>query len=90
VFYQGQGHVCSVTNIGNQTWPVNDPNQTYSCQDNGFLDDPYEGELFTYFIQFFGGLSDEDIEQIWQVKAPQLVQKEYNMGNVGPVTVQEG
>jgi len=82
--------VCSVTNIGNQTWPVNDSRQTYSCQNGGYLDDPFEGELFTFFVQFFGGLSDEDIEQIWQVKAPQLVKTEYRMGNVGPITVQQG
>ena len=82
--------MCSVTNIGNQTWTTIDPRQTYQCQDNGYLDDPYEGELFTFFIQFFGGLSDEDIKQIWQAKAPLLVKKEYHMGNVGPITVQEG
>jgi hypothetical protein len=69
---------------------LDDPRQTYSCQGNGYLDDPYEGELFTFFVQFFGGISSDDVEQIWRVKAPQLVKKEYNIGNVGPITVQEG
>lgn len=82
--------MCSVTNIGNQSWPLNDPRQTYSCQNNGYLNDPYEGELFTFFVQFFGGISSEDIQQIWNVKAPQLVKTTYHMGNIGPITVQEG
>ncbi|KAH8807307.1 putative GPI anchored protein [Xylogone sp. PMI_703] len=90
IFYQGDGHVCAVTSIGNQTWSINDQRQTYSCEGTSYLNDPYEGELFTFFIQFFGGISDDDIEKIWKVKAPQLVKKEYHMGSVGPITVQEG
>jgi hypothetical protein len=76
--------------IQNQSWPVNDPRQNYSCQGDGRINDPYEGELFTWWLQFFGGLSDNDKLMLWEVKRPQLVSVEYDMGKVGPITVQEG
>ena len=90
VFYRGQGQVCAVTDLNNQSLQVNDPNQGYKCEGNGTLNDPYEGELFTWFLYFFGGLSQKDKEQLWHVKRPQLVQTEYNMNGVGPITVQKG
>lgn len=79
-----------MTNIGNQTWQVNDPAQIYACQGDSYLDDPYEGELFTYFLQFFADLTPEEKEQLWVFKRPQLVRVDYDMGGVGPVTVQQG
>jgi hypothetical protein len=54
------------------------------------LNDPYEGELFTWWLYFFGGLSQKDKDLLWEVKRPQLVSVEYNMGGVGPITVQKG
>lgn len=69
---------------------MNDPRQNYSCADDGRINDPYEGELFTWWLQFFGGLSENDKQMLWEVKRPQLVSVEYNMGGVGPITVQEG
>jgi len=82
--------VCAVTDLKNQTYHVNDPIQTYSCEGTGVLNDPYEGELFTWWLYFFGGLSNGDRELLWEVKRPQLVSVEYQMGVFGPITVQKG
>ncbi|KFA66944.1 hypothetical protein S40285_05738 [Stachybotrys chlorohalonatus IBT 40285] len=90
VFYVGEGVVCAVTTVGNQTYAVTDPEQTYECEGSGTLNDPYEGELFTFWLHLFGGLSDEDKERLWEIKRPQLVSVEYELGGVGPVTVERG
>lgn len=79
-----------MTDIYNQSYPVDDPLQTYKCEGTGTLNDPYEGELFTFWLQFFGGLSNEDRQLLWEVKRPQLVSVEYQQGGVGPITVQKG
>ncbi|KAH8756135.1 putative GPI anchored protein [Hyaloscypha finlandica] len=90
VFYAGNGVVCAVTDIGDQSFPINDPRQTYKCEGSGTLNDPYEGELFTWWLYFFGGLSKKDKDVLWKFKRPQLVSVEYKMGGVGPITVQKG
>ncbi|GFG10024.1 hypothetical protein IFM5058_04716 [Aspergillus udagawae] len=90
IFYEGKGQVCAVTTIKNQSLPVDHPDQGYTCEGSGRLNDPYEGELFTFWLQFFGGLSDADIEQLWAVKQPQLQSVDYHIGHVGPITVQKG
>ncbi|CEJ94702.1 hypothetical protein VHEMI10219 [[Torrubiella] hemipterigena] len=90
VFYIGDGHVCAVTKIANQSLPVNDPKQTYGCESPAYLDDPYEGELFTYFIQFFGKLSSQEKAKLWTAKRAKLVSVEYEMDGVGPITVEQG
>lgn len=82
--------MCAVTDIKNQSLPVDHPDQGYSCEGTGRLNDPYEGELFTFWLQFFGGLSDTDIEQLWAAKKPLLQSVDYHMGKVGPITVQKG
>ncbi|XWW98398.1 hypothetical protein V2A60_006398 [Cordyceps javanica] len=90
VFYQGDGHVCAVTKIGDQKLPVDDPKQSYACESPAYLDDPYEGELFTYFIEFFSGLSRTEKDKLWVAKRAKLVSVEYDMGGVGPITVEQG
>ena len=90
VFYKGDGHVCAVTKINNQTLPLKDPKQGYQCEGTSYLDDPYEGELFTHFLNAFGGLSRKDKDALWQAKRAKLVSVEYNMGGVGPITVEQG
>lgn len=90
VFYQGNGHVCAVTKINDQTLPPKDPKQGYQCEGTNYLDDPYEGELFTHFLNAFGGLSQNDKNALWQAKRAKLVSVEYNMGGVGPITVEQG
>ncbi|RSL90311.1 hypothetical protein CEP51_000748 [Fusarium floridanum] len=90
IFYIGKGRVCAVTEIGDQTLPVNDPKQTYKCETETYLDDPYEGELFTYFLQFFSKLSKADKKKLWEYKRPKLEKTEYSQGAVGPITVRKG
>lgn len=79
-----------MTKIADQTLPVNDPKQSYVCESPAYLDDPYEGELFTYFIEFFSGLSKAEKEKLWAAKRAKLVSVEYNVGGVGPITVEQG
>ncbi|CZR60559.1 related to GPI anchored protein [Phialocephala subalpina] len=90
IFYIGNGVVCAVTDLANQTFQVDDPRQNYTCEGSGTLNDPYEGELFAWWLYFFGGLSDNDKNLLWEVKRPQLVSVEYDMGAVGSITVQKG
>ena len=74
----------------NQSLPVNHQGQLYQCEKGILLDDPFEGEIFTFWLQFFGGLSDADKKALWEVKRPQLVSVDYSMGDFGPITVQKG
>ncbi|KAJ5662378.1 uncharacterized protein N7477_009994 [Penicillium maclennaniae] len=90
IFYQGNGRVCAVIDLKDQSLPIDHPDQSYTCEGDGLLNDPYEGELFTFWLQFFGGLSDSDKEALWNVKRPQLVSVDYHMGDFGPITVQKG
>jgi hypothetical protein len=90
IFFEGAGKVCAVVDIKNQTLPVHHPEQTYTCEGSSYLDDPYEGELFTWWLQFFGGLSEAEIEALWEYKRAKLVSVDYHMGKFGPITVQKG
>jgi hypothetical protein len=89
IFYKGDGKVCAVTTL-NQSLPINHPLQKYECEGTGVLNDPYEGELFAWWLYFFGGLDGKEKDAIWRVKRGQLVSVEYLMGGVGPITVQKG
>ncbi|CAM1502473.1 Fc.00g044570.m01.CDS01 [Cosmosporella sp. VM-42] len=90
IFHMGEGRVCAVTEMKDQALPVNHPDQTYKCQTKTYLDDPYEGELLTYFLQFFGDLTDAEKQRLWEYKRPKLEKAEYNKGGVGPITVRKG
>ncbi|KAG9251090.1 putative GPI anchored protein [Emericellopsis atlantica] len=90
IFYRDSGSICAVTTIGDQFLPVNHPNQTYECEGEGRLNDPYEGELVAFFFHLFGDLPQSEKDALWEVKRPQLVKDEYHQGNVGPVTVERG
>ena len=90
IFYLGEGRVCAVTTIANQSLTVGDPAQSYGCEEDIYLDDPYEGELLTYFLHHFSRLSDDDKDSLWEYKRAKMSSVEYNMGGVGPITVQEG
>lgn len=90
IFYIGKGKVCAVTAIGDQTLQVNDKKQSYKCETETYLDDPYEGELLTYFFQFFTNLSKKDKQALWEYKRPKLEKTMYNKGGVGPITVRKG
>ncbi|CAF3446079.1 unnamed protein product [Fusarium graminearum] len=90
IFYMGKGKVCAVTAISDQTLPVNHKQQSYKCETETYLDDPYEGELLTYFLQFFTNLSKKDKQTLWEYKRPKLEKAEYNKSGVGPITVRKG
>ena len=90
IFYHGApGAVCAVASL-NQTLLPTSPSQNYSCEGNNTLNDPYEGELFTWWLYFFGGLSDADREALWFAKRTQLVSVDYDLNGIGPITVQKG
>lgn len=86
----GKGKICAVTAISDQTLPVNHKQQSYKCETETYLDDPYEGELLTYFLQFFTNLSKKDKQTLWEYKRPKLEKAEYNKSGVGPITVRKG
>ncbi|KAL2865886.1 endo-beta-1,2-glucanase [Aspergillus lucknowensis] len=90
IFYRGDGVVCAVTEIRDQTLPVDHPDQTYKCEGQGLINDPYEGELVAYFFHLFGDLSAEEKDALWAAKRPQLVRDEYKIGPIGPITVERG
>jgi hypothetical protein len=73
IFYNGTGHICSVVDL-NQTVSPTSPSQNYTCEpgDTGTLNDPYEGELFTWWLYFYGNLSRCDRNALWTYKRPQL------------------
>lgn len=70
VFYAGNGNFRTVTNIANQLWPVS--NNSYTG-DPSYLDDPYEGELFTVMAYLFSNdLNATEKELLWIQKRPLL------------------
>lgn len=89
IFYRGNGKVCAVVTL-NQSLPVHHVSQSYACEGTAALDDPYEGELFTWWLYFFGRLSKSEKESLWKVKRAKLISVEYEMGGIGPITVQKG
>ena len=92
VFYRGNGKVCAVVDL-KQALAPDDPKQNYTCEGTGagtVLDDPYEGELFTWWLYFFGGLSAADKRALWIKKRPKLRSVEYHKRGIGPITVQQG
>lgn len=90
VFYAGSGHICAVTTIKDQALPVSGAGQKYQCEGTNYLDDPYEGELFTHFVNLFSSLSKSDKDKLWKAKRAKLVSVEYSKGGVGPITVEQG
>lgn len=90
LFHRGGGVVCAVTEIADQTLPVNHPDQSYKCEGDGTLIDPYEGELVTYYMDLFGDLSPKEKDALWESKRPYLIKDEYIHGEFGPITVEKG
>jgi len=72
VFYAGEGKIRAVTQIQDIKKPVEQ--NTYKLKDgsvcdfnnNCYLDDPYEGELFAFMMYFFGNFSNaQEKEMMW-------------------------
>ena len=89
IFYRGSGKVCAVVDL-KQALSPDGPKQKYKCEGTDVLNDPYEGELFTWWLYFFGGLSAADKKALWIAKRPKLVSVEYHKHGIGPITVQKG
>lgn len=90
IFYHGDGKVCAVVDL-DQSLPPNDPKQNYTCEGTNLLNDPYEGELFTWYLYFFSpSLTPTDKLALWTTKRAMLQSVEYNMHGKGPITVQKG
>ena len=86
IFYDGNGNVRAVTKIKDiyaTPTPDNYKNE------GGFLNDPYEGELFQFYLIFFGGLSSDDIDLIWKRNIPNIVSIDYKTP-AGNITVERG
>lgn len=77
VFYNGTGRVCAVASIANQSLEPADIAQTYTCEGTQLLNDPHEGELFTWWLHFFGKLSLIDRDALWATKRPRLASTQY-------------
>jgi hypothetical protein len=97
VFYHGSGQICAVTSINNQSLPIDHPNQTYTCEglnipgNNPFIDDPYEGQSFMFFLYLFGSnITQTDKTALLEFKRPQLVSVDWSMPRYENVTVQKG
>jgi hypothetical protein len=52
------------------------------------LNDPYEGELVTWWLYFYGNLSSAEKDDLWNVKRPQLRSVEYSGSTVNTSYVQ--
>jgi len=62
----------------------------YTESGSGYLDDPYEGELFAFLLDLFGTWANEtDREMIWNYKRPNLQSVNFQTP-AGPITVQRG
>jgi hypothetical protein len=98
VFYEGEGKIRAVTQIKNVSLPMDQ--NTYKLRDgavctfdnNCYLDDPYEGELFAFMMYFFAPWTDQnEREKMWAVKAEKLQSVEYEVKELGKnITVQKG
>mmetsp|Transcript_59033 Transcript_59033/g.68290 ORF Transcript_59033/g.68290 Transcript_59033/m.68290 type:complete len:472 (-) Transcript_59033:131-1546(-) len=70
MFYAGNGNFRTVTSILNQSWPVS--NNTYTGAAS-YLNDPYEGELFTVMVYLLSpDLNATEKELLWVQKRAML------------------
>jgi len=92
VFYQGQGYVRCVSQIVDNQAPPTPSNYFMAPGDSCYLDDPYEGEMMTVFMDFYCDWSGREMErpQLWVVKRPMLQVAEYAIDATRSITVQKG
>jgi len=61
------------------------------CGNPCYLDDPYEGELMSFFMDMYGIWNRTDNRQdIWNFKRKKIVSVDYNSQKFGKITVQKG
>eukprot|EP01012_Entosiphon_sulcatum_P042783 TRINITY_DN5687_c0_g1_i1.p1 TRINITY_DN5687_c0_g1~~TRINITY_DN5687_c0_g1_i1.p1 ORF type:complete len:527 (-),score=79.40 TRINITY_DN5687_c0_g1_i1:42-1601(-) len=83
------GRVRAVVRILNDT--ATPTRSNYQREGDGFLDDPYEGELFTVFIDLFGQWAgDDERNQLWVAKRAKFQKAEYQLPDGSSITVQRG
>ncbi|KAF8155411.1 putative GPI anchored protein [Crassisporium funariophilum] len=95
VFYRGNGRICAVTNIKDQSLQVDDPSQSYVCEGvdssgNPFINDPFEGQQFMWYLYLFGSLNRTEKQALLEFKRPQLVSNDWSRPGYPIVTVQKG
>ncbi|KXN83534.1 hypothetical protein AN958_01243 [Leucoagaricus sp. SymC.cos] len=85
IFYHGSGRICAVTAIGNQSLPIDHPDQSYICEglDSG-------GNPFMFFLYLFGNLNQTAKNALLEFKRPQLVSIDWSVPGYENVTVQKG
>lgn len=96
IFYDGAGRVRSVTIIvDNKAQPT--PDNYYIQCDTCLLDDPYEGEMMTFFMVLYGDWSGIEHEKpdVWELKRAKLQSVDYQFTMPGSteirnITVQRG
>lgn len=92
IFYDGHGRVRAVVQMTDQRKPVSENN--YTTVGGGFLDDPYEGEMFTDMLYLLSDdLSQEDKEQLWVEKRRMLQAVNLSVwheNKIRNITVQRG
>jgi hypothetical protein len=92
IFYEGDGKIRAVSNIKDITIEPTKDNYytTENCGDPCYLDDPYEGELFAFFIDLFSDwTSFGDREKVWEYKRAKFLAVDY-VTPEGNITVQRG
>ena len=92
VFYDGQGRFRDVAHLRNATDPRVIPSQYFTdpeC-DDCYLDDPYEGELFTTFAYLYCDWGGDDRQAIWVRKRAKLAAATLKLTSGEEVTVQRG
>ena len=91
VFYEGKGNIRTVAlikDIYKTPYPENYRTES-PCGNPCYLDDPYEGELFAFYLSYFGGISQEETELIWQKKSAKLQSVNFETP-LGKLTTQRG
>eukprot|EP01121_Diplochlamys_sp_Union-15-3_P001464 TRINITY_DN11268_c0_g1_i1.p1 TRINITY_DN11268_c0_g1~~TRINITY_DN11268_c0_g1_i1.p1 ORF type:complete len:532 (+),score=71.97 TRINITY_DN11268_c0_g1_i1:51-1646(+) len=88
MFYHGNGLIRAVVSIKNVSEPPSPDNYADDCE--CWLNDPYEGELFAFFLDLYAsGFTDQEKESIWVNKRGLLQAAHYDTPK-GPVVVQRG
>jgi len=89
MFYNGNGQIraeAKILNVTAQPSPGNYQNNSPGY----YLDDPYEGEMFAFFLDLFGKWPDpNEREKVWVYKRAKLQAVNYTTPE-GPITVQRG
>lgn len=79
IFFHGPqlGSICAVSTLNPQVSPSSS-SQKYACEDDTkLLNDPYQGEIMTWFLFFSGSMNETEGHKIWLVKRSQLQAMNY-------------